>query len=69
MTWLGWFRRKPATPDTYNPFKVDGGFGIVVARTADNLSVQASYGIESKVAAAALGDAADMLDRPQHALN
>jgi hypothetical protein len=68
-----WARRAAAVPRVepdafaFNPFKVDGGFGIVVARTADSLRVQASYGIEAKVTAAALRDAADMLDRPQGA--
>jgi hypothetical protein len=49
----------------FNPFKVEGGFGIVVARNADSLRVHTSYGIDPKVAAVALRDAADLLDRPQ----
>jgi hypothetical protein len=63
-----WSRHDPE-PDTvvddfaFNPFKVEGGFGVVVARTADDLRVQSSYGIAPRVAASALRDAADLLDR------
>jgi hypothetical protein len=62
---VSWFKRKPAP--VYNPFNVEGGFGVVVARTPDQLQVRASYGIEHKVAAAALRDAADLIDAPMGA--